>query len=229
MFTPEERARLRSELLTRVSADGRISGAAITGSGAAEREDRWSDIDLTFGVGEGAEMPDVLSDWTTHMYARHGAVHHVDMKAGAWIYRVFLLASTLQVDLGVRARRGIPGAGGNFPPRLREGRRAAAVSAATAGRYHRHGLAVCAACAELYRPAETLAGRIHDQRSSRPCAHASLPAPRTSGGLWPRIRSTAGCGHGRIPRLFRAATRCKGADSCLPDGYGRAAPGNPAQ
>jgi hypothetical protein len=99
MFTPEERARLRSELLTRASADGRISGAAITGSSAAEREDRWSDIDLAFGVAESADVPNVLSDWTAHMYARHGAVHQVDMKAGSWIYRVFLLASTLQVDL----------------------------------------------------------------------------------------------------------------------------------
>ena len=29
----------------------------------------------------------------------HAAVHHTDIRAGAWIYRAFLLASTLQVDL----------------------------------------------------------------------------------------------------------------------------------
>ena len=50
MFTPEERARLRSDLLDHASRDARISGAAITGSAAEEREDRWSDIDLAFGV-----------------------------------------------------------------------------------------------------------------------------------------------------------------------------------
>jgi hypothetical protein len=100
MFTPQERGRLRSELLARASTDGRISGAAITGSGAAEREDRWSDIDLAFGIADGAEVPSALADWTAHMYSSHAAVHHVvDMKAGPWIYRVFLLASTLQVDL----------------------------------------------------------------------------------------------------------------------------------
>ena len=99
MFTPEERERLRSELLERVARDQRISGAAITGSGAASREDRWSDIDLAFGVGDVGEVPNVLSDWTAHMYDRHLALHHVDVHAGALIYRVFLLSRTLQVDL----------------------------------------------------------------------------------------------------------------------------------
>jgi hypothetical protein len=31
--------------------------------------------------------------------AEHGAVDHVDVRTGEWLYRVFLLASTLQVDL----------------------------------------------------------------------------------------------------------------------------------
>ena len=99
MFTPEERARLRSELLKYAAGDGRISGAALTGSAAAGCEDRWSDIDLAFGVSDVLEMSKVISDWTTHMYDIHGAVHHLDIKSGAWIYRVFLLRSTLQVDL----------------------------------------------------------------------------------------------------------------------------------
>ena len=99
MFSPDERAFLRAELLRRAEADARISGAAITGSAAEDREDRWSDIDLAFGVVDGAGLEAVLADWTAAMYAEHGAVHHVDVRAGAWIYRVFLLAGTLQVDL----------------------------------------------------------------------------------------------------------------------------------
>lgn len=99
MFTSEQRARLRSDLIDYATRDRRISGAAITGSAAAEREDRWSDIDLAFGVVDAAELPNVLSDWTAHMYAQHLAVHHLDVKSGVWIYRVFLLPSTLQVDL----------------------------------------------------------------------------------------------------------------------------------
>lgn len=99
MFTPEYREELRSSLLARAARDSRLSGAAITGSAATARLDRWSDIDLAFGVRAAAELADALSDWADHMYAKHGAVHHVDVQAGAWTYRVFLLANTLQVDL----------------------------------------------------------------------------------------------------------------------------------
>jgi hypothetical protein len=99
MFTLEERTRLRSLLLEYAAGDHRISGAAITGSAAGEREDRWSDIDLAFGVVDAAELPNVLFDWTAHMYDQHLALHHLDVQSGAWIYRVFLLPSTLQVDL----------------------------------------------------------------------------------------------------------------------------------
>lgn len=99
LFTPEERRQLRSDLLAYAKSDSRISAAAITGSAADDREDRWSDIDLAFGVAAGAEVPRVLSDWTAHMYQQHRALDHHDVKAGAWIYRVFFLANTLQVDL----------------------------------------------------------------------------------------------------------------------------------
>ena len=99
LFTPEQRARLRTSLLQRAAGDSRINGAAITGSAAAEREDRWSDIDLAFGVADAAALPTVLADWTTHMYEQHLALHHCDVRSGAWIYRVFLLPDTLQVDL----------------------------------------------------------------------------------------------------------------------------------
>ena len=99
IFTLEERESLRSELLERAVKDQRISGAAMTGSAAASREDRWSDIDLAFGVRDAGELSKVLCDWTAQMYQQHLALHHVDVHAGAWIYRVFLLPGTLQVDL----------------------------------------------------------------------------------------------------------------------------------
>ena len=99
MFTPEQRSRLRSDLLEYAASDRRISCAAITGSAAAEREDRWSDIDLAFGVAEAADLQGALADCTTHMYGRHLALHHLDVGFGAWTYRVFLLPDTLQVDL----------------------------------------------------------------------------------------------------------------------------------
>jgi hypothetical protein len=99
MLTPEQRAHLRTELLEHAGRDPRICAAAITGSGATGQEDYWSDIDLAFGLADAAELPNVLSDWTAHMYDQHLALHHLDVRSGAWLYRVFLLPSTLQVDL----------------------------------------------------------------------------------------------------------------------------------
>ncbi len=98
VFTIEEREQLRKQLLQAAQADPRITGAAITGSGSMGNEDRWSDIDLAFGVRE-ADMNDVLADFSQNMYRDHEAVHHVDVRSGRWIYRVFLLRNTLQVDL----------------------------------------------------------------------------------------------------------------------------------
>jgi hypothetical protein len=99
MFTPEDRAQVRSSLLERARNDVRITGAAVTGSAADSREDEWSDVDLAFGVRAAADLQGVLSDWTAHMYDQHLALHYVDVMSGAWTYRVFLLANTLQVDL----------------------------------------------------------------------------------------------------------------------------------
>jgi hypothetical protein len=99
VFTTAERERLREELIAAAQADGRISGVAITGSAASGALDRWSDIDLAFGVADPAKMHSALDDWTRRMHRGHGAVHHFDVKRGSWVYRVFLLQNTLQVDL----------------------------------------------------------------------------------------------------------------------------------
>ena len=98
-FAPEERARLRSDLLECAATDLRLSGAAITGSAAAGTEDQWSDIDLAFGIRNSVELPNVVADWTAYMYERHLSLHHLDVRSGTWLYRVFLLPNTLQVDL----------------------------------------------------------------------------------------------------------------------------------
>lgn len=71
----------------------------MTGSSALGNEDQWSDIDLFFGVGNQDELPAAMSDMTDLMYRKHGALHHFDVVAGPATYRVFLMASTLQVDL----------------------------------------------------------------------------------------------------------------------------------
>lgn len=99
MFTPVERERLRSVLIELARGDDRITGGAITGSASLGQEDTWSDIDLAFGVRKASEIEGTLADFSERMYRDHDALHHVDVTSGAWIYRVFLLRSTLQVDL----------------------------------------------------------------------------------------------------------------------------------
>lgn len=94
VFSPEDRDRLKDELVSRARADARIDAAALLGSSAGGREDRWSDIDL--GLSVAADRDEAVADWTAWMYERHGAVHHLDVGR---VYRVFLLASSLQVDL----------------------------------------------------------------------------------------------------------------------------------
>src|SRR5262245_46435139 len=99
MFTPEDRTRLRDALIAAARADPRITGAALTGSASVGAEDRWSDIDLALSVAGGADYGRVVADWTERMYREGGAVHHLDVYLGDTLFRVFLLANTLQVDL----------------------------------------------------------------------------------------------------------------------------------
>lgn len=99
MFIPQARDALRIELLEAARVDSRITGAAITGSASIGNEDLWSDVDLAFGVRDASEVAPTLTDFSERMYSHHGALDHLDVTSGAWIYRVFLLPSTLQVDL----------------------------------------------------------------------------------------------------------------------------------
>lgn len=72
---------------------------AHSGSAALDRLDRWSDIDLAICVAAANRLQEVIDDWTAVFYSSHDAVAHHDVVAGGTLYRVFLLRSTLQVDL----------------------------------------------------------------------------------------------------------------------------------
>jgi hypothetical protein len=101
VFSQQERDTVRAAILEAAESDGRISGGAITGSAAGGTQDEWSDVDLAFGVRQGASLDSVLADFTDLMYRRFDARHHVDVTIPNWIYRVFLLPSTMQVDIAV--------------------------------------------------------------------------------------------------------------------------------
>ena len=99
MFSIAYRDRVRDYVLELASADPRIVAGAVVGGLADGDGDRWSDLDLTFAVGDGVPVADVLSDWTREVAAELDGVHLFDLPAAASIYRVFLLPGCLQVDL----------------------------------------------------------------------------------------------------------------------------------
>ena len=70
----------------------------MVGSVATGREDAWSDIDLVLQIARDTDPDVVAARWTDRLYDR-GAADHLDVIAGGVLYRVFLLASSLQVDL----------------------------------------------------------------------------------------------------------------------------------
>jgi hypothetical protein len=44
--------------------------------------DRWSDLDLTFGVADGAPVAELLEDWTRDVADEFETVHLFDLPAG---------------------------------------------------------------------------------------------------------------------------------------------------
>jgi len=99
MFTPDEREQIRTALVGAARQDPNIAAAAHLGSAAADRLDEWSDIDLALCVSPGAELEEAVGEWTSRLYDDYGAVAHCDVRRGHTLYRVFLLRSTLQVDV----------------------------------------------------------------------------------------------------------------------------------
>jgi hypothetical protein len=99
MFGVEERDRVRDRILEIARADTRVVAGAMIGSLAAGTGDRWSDLDLGFGLADGVSPVDVLADWTPRLEREHDAVHLFDLPSLSSLYRVFLLPGNLQVDL----------------------------------------------------------------------------------------------------------------------------------
>ncbi|HYR53282.1 MAG TPA: nucleotidyltransferase domain-containing protein [Methylomirabilota bacterium] len=99
MFTVEDRRRVRESLLEKARKDERLVAGAEIGATAGGGGDRWSDLDLTFGVADEASTAEVLDDWTSDIAATFAAVHLFDVIFLSSVYRVFLLPGNLQLDL----------------------------------------------------------------------------------------------------------------------------------
>jgi hypothetical protein len=81
--------------------DERVVAGAAVGSLAVDAGDRFSDLDLTFGIAEHVPVVEVLDDWTRALVDELDAVHLADLEHGPTTYRVFLLPDALQFDLSM--------------------------------------------------------------------------------------------------------------------------------
>jgi hypothetical protein len=99
MFTPQDRDRVQNQVLAWAHTDSRVVAGAVVGSLAHQPGDRFSDLDLTFGVRDEYSISDVLEDWSRRLIGEFDAVRLFDLPAGGALYRVFLLPGCLQFDL----------------------------------------------------------------------------------------------------------------------------------
>jgi hypothetical protein len=101
VFTVEQRDALRERLLRLAEEDERVVAGALVGSLAVDRGDRFSDLDLTFGIADDIQVADVLDGWTRALIDDFDAVPLADLERGPTTYRVFLLPDALQCDLSM--------------------------------------------------------------------------------------------------------------------------------
>jgi predicted nucleotidyltransferase len=114
MFTAEQRDHVRQRVLELARTDPRVTAGALTGSMAFGGGDEWSDIDVAFGTAEGITPEAVLDDWTQVLERELGVLDHFDVRSGSSVYRVFLLPTGLEVDVGVTPGAHFGARGPNF-------------------------------------------------------------------------------------------------------------------
>ena len=169
------------------------------GSLAVDGGDRYSDLDLTFGVADHVPVADVLDDWTRMLTGELDAVRLADLEHGPTTYRVFLLPDALQFDLSMTPAAQFRPAGPRFRPLF--GKTAASESDVPAPRvagslfiptpaiaeevfgwgviYALHARA----CIERGRvwQAEHYVGAVRDHALSLACLRRGLPAVQARG------------------------------------------------
>jgi hypothetical protein len=114
VFTPEDRERVRERVFALGRADARVSGGALTGSAVRGAEDRWSDVDTSFGIADGTAPEDVLAEWTDVLDREFGVLHHWDLRAAPTIYRVLLMPGGLELNIAVTPAAEFGARGPNF-------------------------------------------------------------------------------------------------------------------
>lgn len=188
MFTVEHRDAVRERLLRVAEDDERVVAGAAVGSLALGGGDRFSDLDLTFGIADQVPVRDVLDDWTGTLADELDAVHLVDLERGPTTYRVFLLPDELQCDLSMTPASQFRPAGPRFrllfgttaPGETEVARAPAAADIFGWGViYALHARA----CIERgrYWQAEHYVGAVRDHALSLACLRHALPAVQARG------------------------------------------------
>jgi hypothetical protein len=189
VFTVEQRDALREHLLRLAEEDERVvAGAAVGSLAVGGGGDRFSDLDLTFGIADNVPVAQVLDDWTRTLIGGRDAVHLADLERGSTIYRVFLLPDALQFDLSMTPAAQFRPAGPRF--RLLFGETAAGepevspppVAADLFGWGAIYALHA-RACIERGRvwQAEHYVGAVRDHALSLACLREGLPAVQARG------------------------------------------------
>ena len=188
MFSVEQRDALREHLLQLAEVDERVVAGAAVGSLAVDSGDRFSDLDLTFGIADHVPVADVLDDWTRTLIDKLDAVHLADLERGPAIYRVFLLPGALQFDLSMTPAARFRPAGPRF--RLLFGETAAGDLEVPAPpvAHELFGWGViyalhARACIERGRvwQAEHYVGAVRDHALSLACLREGVPAVQARG------------------------------------------------
>ena len=169
------------------------------GSLAVDSGDRFSDLDLTFGIADHVRVADVLEDWTRTLIEEVDAVQLADLERPPTTYRVFLLPDALQLDLSMTPAAQFRPAGPRF--RLLFGETAAGESEVptppvagslflptppVAGDIFGWGVIYALharACVERGRvwQAEHYVGAVRDHALSLACLHEGLPPVQARG------------------------------------------------
>src|SRR5919199_689462 len=169
--------------------DARVVAGAAVGSLAVGTGDRFSDVDLTFGIADPTPVAEVRDDWTRVLIEELDAIHLADLEREPTIYRVFLLPDALQLDLSMTpAAQFRPGG-----PRFRllfgataEPDAAEAPGAPAAADLFGWGVIYAVhtrACIERGRlwQAEHYVGAVRDHALSLACLRHGLPAVQARG------------------------------------------------
>jgi hypothetical protein len=211
MFTAEQRDHVRQRVLEVAQSDPRVIAGALTGSMAFGGGDRWSDINVAFGIAEGITLEAVLDDWTHLFEQEWGVLHHFDLPFGSSVYRVFLLPSGLEIDVAATPAEDFGPRGPNFRALFGPTQSVPATPQPSASsliglswlyvRMHTRA----SSATSSGKPNTGSAGFVSTSSNWRACAWERTPANGAASIASPRCNGSDRRDPGALPRRARAA------------------------